>query len=299
MLEEDEEFAMADSLDIQILMHRDAHFGGKFEFMLDYYDAGGKGIQPDFEIDRIRQLAETERSMGQNLSALMLSGADAEKVADSRAAYKSLRDLYETKNVKTILPQLVADLILAEEEEPENEIAAIAAHKSAAVPLLIDLLRSPEFSNPLFPGYGYAPTLAIQCLGRIGDKRSLISLFEAIGEGDFFNEDLILDALKSIGEPAKEFLLKVLQGRPLNYDNERAAIALERFKEDPSVGKKCLGMLVQPEVLKDVPLATYLALNCEGLIDPEDRARFTSLANDPAVPKSIQIDVRAIVKHWQ
>lgn len=297
--DDEEEFALTDSIDTQILMHRDAHFGGKFEFMLDYYNKGGKGIHPEFRLERICELAETEHKMGQNLSPLMLTGADAEKVAAARAAYKSLRDLYETKSVKALLPQLIADLILAEEEEPESEIAAIVAQKSPAVPFLIDLLRSPEFADPLFPGYGLAPALAVKCLGAIGDKRALISLFEAIGEGDFFNEDLILDSLKSIGEPAKEFLLKVLHGRPLNYDNERAAIALERFKEDPAVGKACLEMLFQPDVNKDILLSTYLALNCEALADAEDRRRYIALAQDDSTSKSVKIDMQTIIKGWK
>ena len=74
------------------------------------------------------------------------------------------------------------------------------------MPALIDLLRNEDFYDPLFPGYGEAPVLAAKCLGLIGDKRAIISLFEAIGEGDFFNEDIILDALHVIGNPARDFL---------------------------------------------------------------------------------------------
>lgn len=296
--DENEEFALTDSIDSQILMHRDAHFGGKFEFMLDYYQKGGKGINPEFEIERIIALADTEKRSGQNLSAVMLTGADADKIASARIAYKSLRDLYEAKKPKTDLPILIADLILAEEDDPEEEIAAIVEQKSAAVPLLINLLRSADFSDSLFPGYGLAPALAVRCLGKIGDKRALISLFEAIGEGDFFNEDLILDALRSIGAPAKDFLLKVLHSKPLNYDNERAAIALERFKEDGEVSKACLEMLILPEVRKLMPLSAYLTFVCEGLSTPEDRMKFQELASDDLTPKQLQTDIRAIGKIW-
>lgn len=296
--DEEEDFSLTDSIDTQILMHRDAHFGGKFEFMLEYYDKGGKGVNPEFEIDRIRALAETERQSGQNLSGVMLSGPDAEKVAAARLAYKGFHDLYEAKKPKNSLPVLIADLILSEDDEPTKEIEAIVAQKGAAVPLLIDLLRSAHFSDPLFPGYGYAPALAVQCLGKIGDKRALISLFEAIGEGDFFNEDVILDALKSIGQPAKEFLLKVLHSRPLNYDNERAAIALERFKDDPEVSKTCLEMLTSPEIRKMVPLALYLTLVCEGLTSPDERNTFKSLIDAKDTPRSLQAEMRTIVKSW-
>lgn len=295
---EDDNFSLTDSLDILILMHRDVHFGGKFEFMLDYYDKGGKGAHPEFEIDRIRALAETERQMEQNLSVVLLTGPDAEKVAAARQAYRTLREVYEAKVQKNPLPILIADLILSEEENPEAEIAAIVAHKDAAVPLLINLLRSTDFSDPLFPGYGFAPELAVHCLRQIGDKRAIIALYEAIGQGDFFNEDPILDALKSIGEPAKDFLLRVLNARPLNEDNERAAIALERFKEDPLVSKAALDMLKQPEIRKVTPLSNYLTFICEGLENEEDRQLFGALINDPITPKTVQTDIRIILKGW-
>jgi hypothetical protein len=280
-------------------MHRDAHFGGKFEFMLDYYDKDGKGVNADFDVERIKELAETEKRLGQNLSVLMLSGAEVEKVAAARLAYKGLRELYETKNPRNRLPLLIADLILSEEEEPEQEISALVAERSAAVPFLIDLLRSPDFTDALFPGYGQAPSLAVRCLGQIGDKRALASLFEAIGEGDFFDEDLILDALKSIGEPAKHFLLTILQSRPLNYDNERAAIALERFMDDPEVCKICLNMLWQPEVRRNIPLATYLTIICEGLEGQEEREHFQLLLEDPATPSSLKASLKSVAKAWK
>lgn len=295
----EEDFGLVDSLDAQILMHRDAHFGGKFEFMLDYYEKEGKGINPEFELDRIRGLAEAEKQMGQNLAATMLNGSDAEKVAKARSAYKSFHDLYDSKGPKKKLPLLIADLILSEEETPEKEIEAVAAEKGAIVPLLIDLLRSGDFADSLFPGYGQAPALAIECLKRIGDKRAIISLFEAIGEGDFFNEDLILDALKAIGEPAKVFLLKVLSGKPFNYDNERAAIALERFKDDQDVCKICLKMLGEKDVQKDPLLSSYLAIVCEGLTSAEDRQTFLNLAQDQQISKSLQRDITAIAKTWK
>lgn len=296
---EDENIDLTDSLDTQILMHRDAHFGGKFVFMLDYYSKEeGKGINPEFTLQRIGELQRTESHLGQNLSAVMLSGADAEKVARACLAYKNLKSLYEAERPASRLPRLIADLILSEEEEPEDAIQAIVAEKSAIVPLLIDLLRSSDFADPLFPGYGHAPALAAVCLGRIGDKRSLISLFEAIGEGDFFNEDLILDALKSIGDPAKEFLLKVVRARPINFDNDRAAIALERFKEDEAVSKACLELLCQEEIRKNSLFSTYLALACEGLTSSSDREQFIGLADEAATSKQLARDIKAMAKNW-
>jgi len=293
-----EGFPLTDSQDNNILMHRDAHFGGSFDFMIDYYKKEGKGICPDFELERIVELANMEKQMNQNLAAVLLSGAEAETVAKSKTAYKALRDLYENKNSDKNA-RLIADLILAEEEEPEQEIAAIVAEKGSIVRSLIQLVQSEDFHDPLFPGYGQAHLLATTCLGLIGDKRAIISLFESIGTGNFDDENIALAALQAIGEPAKQFLLKVLQGKPLNEDNERAAIALIGFKEDPEVSTACFKMLQEPLVLKDLPLATYLIAACEHLNKTPYGEDLAALAEDTKIPKMLQQDIKIIIKQWK
>ena len=293
-----EEFPIAYSIDNAILMHRDAHFSGDFKAMLDYYRLQGRGISNDFDIARIEELAKTEQDTGHNLSSIMLSGAEAEKVADAKQAYKDLRDIYEMKESKSHIPKLIADLILAEESETEAAVNAVVAEKTAAVPALIDLLRSEEFYDPLFPGYGLAPTLAAECLGKIGDKRAIISLFEAIGAGDFFSESTILSALKAIGEPAKEFLLRVLHARPLTSDNDQAAVALVAFKDDPAVGVACLKMLEEIDLNTHLPLATYLILACESLTGEKERSELLALADNPKTPKSLKQDILTVSKNW-
>jgi hypothetical protein len=296
--ESEEENPVSYSIDNAILMHRDAHFAGSFPLMLEYYRVEGKkGANPEFELTRIEALYETERKSGKNLSPLLLSGAEAEKVGEALEAYRSLRTLYEDKTTGK-LPLLIADLILSEEEDEEKAMEAVITQKSAIVPLLIDLIRSEKFYSPLFPGYGEAPILAAQCLGKIGDKRSLISLFEMLGEGDFFNEDLVLESLYAIGDPAKQFLLKVLQGHPINYDNERAALALIRFKEDPEVSLACLKLLKEIDIKKHTSFATYLVLNCEKLPEKE-RAEIAQFAKDPNIPKMVQQDLLALEKTWR
>ena len=59
-----EDFPIAYSIDNAILMHRDAHFGGDFDVMLDYYQKEGKGISKDFDIERIQELAQVQKSSG-------------------------------------------------------------------------------------------------------------------------------------------------------------------------------------------------------------------------------------------
>jgi hypothetical protein len=297
--EDDTDFPLTYSIDNAILMHRDAHFGGDFDIMIKYYEKGGKGISSDFDLQRIKELAEIEKQSQKNLAPFLLSGAEAEKVARAKQAYQQLRELYEIPNPKSQLPLLVADLILSEDVQASKEIEALAAQKGAAVPFLIDLLRNEEFHDPLFPGYGLAPGLAAQCLGAIGDKRAIISLFESIGEGDFFDEDVILDSLKIIGAPAKEFLLKVLHGRPLNQDNEKAAIALIEFKEDPQVAAACLKMLQEIDMAKQLPLTTYLILTCEGLRTEVERRALIALSESPGVPQSVRQDIQTIATLWR
>lgn len=295
--EDIESFPMISELDRAILMHRDAHFGGQFPIMLDYYKNSGKGVNPDFDFERILELQLMEQGMKQNLAALLLSGSDAEKVGRSKDAYKKLRNIYESESKTTKFPRLIADLILSEEENPTKEIEAVVSEKGAIVPLLIDLLRSEDFHDSLFPGYGLAPALAAQCLGLIGDKRAIISLFESLGSEDFFNDDLALVALKQIGEPAKAFLLKVLHARPITADNESAAMALIQFKDDPEVGTTCLEALKNLDLKQHLPLATYLVLACEG-INQTQKQELLKLSKDPTTPNSLRRDIEIISKEW-
>lgn len=294
-----EYFPVADAIDHEILMHRDAHFGGLFDIMLDYYSQDGKGVQPEFSMDRIERLAKLEKQLKQNLAALFLSAQEMQKVADAREAYRILRAIYELKNPKSIHPRLIADLILAEDEEAEAEVDAIAAEKGAIVPALLDLLKNEQFHDPLFPGYGKAPSLGVKCLGRIGDKRAIISLFEAIGEGDFFDDDLILEVMKEIGKPAKDFLLRVLGGHPINEDNERAAIALIAFKEDQEVAEACFEKLKEADFRQDPCLSVYLILACEGMQDQAKREEFKKLAASDQFTSVQKKDMQAIMHGWE
>ncbi len=290
---------ISDNIDNEILMHRDAHFGGKFSLMIDYYNQEGKGVMPEFGLERILFLAHLEEKSDQNLSPLLLSGREACKVANSRNAYKKLRDIYEKNSEISKNTRLIADLILSEEDYPEKEIDAIAQKGSSIQPLLIDLLNSEDFLDPLFPGYGFAPELAAICLGKIKSPTAISPLFEALGKEGFFMEESILEALKRIGEEAKRFLIKIVVTLPLSYDNEKAALALTYFSEDEEVAKKAFELL-QNEVYRKKPsLATYLIFACEGLRDTDLRKKFKSLSKDlNFLPPSLLHEMRMIHESW-
>lgn len=289
---------LEDSFDKDILMQRDAHFGGSFQVMLDYYRSNGRGVDGRFEIERMKELAEEENRLQQNLAPMFLGATDAEEIQKAREAYKKLRQIYESKSTKNPFPKLIADLILSEEEDIKNAVDAIVEQRSAIVPSLIDLLKSEEMYNPIYPGYGKTPFLAAECLGQIGDKRAIISLFETIGRGDFFEDDISLKALKMIGSPAKEFLLKVLQGKPVNEDNERAAIALLAFKDEEEVAKACFKFLSEIDLKKESSLATYLILGCEGIKDNQSQKELKKFSSRSDLPKELKNDFETIFREW-
>lgn len=294
----EEGYALADAEDIEILMHRDAHFGGSFDVMLDYYQNGGKGVCEEMLLERIEELRQLQQSSRQDLAGYLLSGFEAEHVARARNAYKSLRELYELETSTNPLPKLLADLILSEDEEAEEEIAAVVAQGSTIVPYLQQLLSADDFYDPLFPGYGQAPALAAKCLGLIKDPEAIIPLFEAINASDFIGEEAACEALHQIGEPAKDFLIRILQLRPITRDNERAARILTHFAPDEELAKVCLEQLEDQDVGSHENLAAYLVLGCEGLTNPTDQERFQALIHRSDL-SNLRLDIDTLSKEWR
>lgn len=287
---------ITDALDAEILMHRDAHFGGSFKTMLEYYEKGGRGVQDQFSQERILALSESEKAFGSNLAGLLLSGADAERIARSKKAYRKLSETYEKKDQPEIV-RLIADLVLTEEESPEKEIDALVKLGPKAVDALLKVLRSQEFYDPLFPGYGKAPWLAAQVLGAIGDKKALFFLFEMLGSDDLGNDDLVLKALTQIGEPAKEMALRVVKAKPYNYDNEKAALVLISFSEDPEVRRLALELLEDKEVQRQETFADYLILICENLQSDEEKNHIRRLIETGDFSPSLKRDMQAVLKN--
>ena len=290
----DEDSFLTDELDHQILMHREAHFGGDFGIMLAYYQEEKVGVQPDFELERIAYLAQVEQELGQNLASLVLTGSEAERVAQARRGYEILKEIYSTKETSPI-PRLIADLILADNEEPEMEIEAIVSHGTRIVPELLHLLTSEEAFDPLFPGYGYAPYLAMLCLTKIKDTSAIIPLFETLGTEMVFEEEVILEALRAIGAAAQSFLLGILEGRPLTKDNLNAAFALTAFSDQEEVALSCLKQLEDNEVYNVPLLRTYLLYNCELLKQTSKAERLRKLSEDEDVPAHFRQEISAFL----
>jgi hypothetical protein len=296
---EEDESVLTDEIDHWILMHRDAHFGGDFNEMLHYYTSEESiGIHPDFDFERIEYLADIEKEMGQNLAPLILTGTEAEAVAQARHAYVALKQIYETDHPDDPNPRLLADLILSEEEDPEQEIEAIVARGAALLPALFAIVQTDTFYNPLFPGYGYAPYLAIQCIGKIKDPSGIIPLFESLHQEGIFDEMITVDALVEIGNPAKDFLMKILGSRPLTQDHTAAAFALSGFAHNPQIAFFCFQQLKDPQVQNQPLLRLYLVNNCERLKNTPYREEFVAMAQNGHLPSDMRGEMRTLIDEW-
>ncbi|MBJ7448910.1 MAG: hypothetical protein JHC93_00965 [Parachlamydiales bacterium] len=292
---DEEQYYLGDELDKEILKHRECHFGGHFPTMIDYYELEGLGVDEELTIDRIHYLAKVEEELGYNLAAEMLLGAEMEEIARSRMAYKQLRAVYEND---LIPPQLLADLILSENEDPQEEIDAIVEQGEIMISPLRNLLVADAFYSPLFPGYGLAPGRAAICLGRLGDKDSIIPLFESLGKSNFLIDDAILIALGQLKPYSTEFLLRVLRSRPITEDNERSAMALAAISnDDAESATMALLELKSFDMSVYKRIAAYLIPLCHSLSDPKDRQDFLELAkNSPAV---LADEFKLIEKLWK
>jgi hypothetical protein len=288
---------LTDEMDHLILMHRDAHFGGDFQVMLEYYkDENHIGIHPDIDIDRIAYLSAVEKEIGQDIAPLMLTGPEAETVGKARYLYAQFKEIYSIENEKNPYPRLIADLVLSEEEEPLEAIEMVVSQGTAIVPDLLSLLNADELYDPLFPGYGFAPYLAIVCLGQIGDRRAIIPIFETLTKTTVYDETAIPEALHQLGEEAKQFLLQVLKSRPMTQDNPNAAFALIAFSDDPTVAIACFEQLQDPDVQDKPLLRTYLLGNCLTL---PYREKFIDMARNPAIPSDLRSDMQQIIREWE
>jgi hypothetical protein len=298
---EEESYALTDELDHEVLMHRDAHFGGDFNVMLDYYQEDNIGIHPDLDVERISYLAEVERQLGQDLAPLILTGVEAERVAHARRAYEKLKEIYEVEEEeeKSPFPRLIADLILTESEEPEQEIEAIVSHGTRIVPELLEIVKSDDAYDPLFPGYGYAPYLAMICLGRIKDSSSVIPLFETLGREMVFDEEVVLEALAEIGEPAKRFLLDIIKGRPITKDTLNAAFALTVFANQSEVAIACFEQLQDAHVLEKPLLRSYFLYNCEGIQGTPYETALAKMAHDPELPSDFRKEIEEMLREMK
>ncbi len=252
-------FPLIDATDHEILMHKEVHFGGSFAVMIDYYaQEENKGCMEEFSQERIELLSQIELEEGINLAQELLMDEEKQLIARAQKKYADLKKIYDLPFGFT---HLVADLLLSEDIDAVDEIEALCKHPEA-IPLLLQIVQDEDSYLPLFPGYGFAPFHAIECLGKLQAKEAILPIFETLSKTDFFGEETIFSALFHIGNPAKEFLLQKLQKTPITKENENAAIALSWFQEDPEVSSVCLQLLREPSIQENSRFFSQLLLSC-------------------------------------
>ena len=265
------ELPLLNTLDLEILMHKDAHFGGSFEMMIDYYEKDGIGVQEDFDIERIKELSLFDKDG--HLAEDVLPDMAKSDVIFAKELYKKFKSCYEGKN---LLPQKLADLILSEDVSPTDEIESLASFKKEAIKPLTEILLQDHFYNTLNPGYGRAPINAALCLKSINDEEAIPFLFNALGKS-FMVDEAIIDALISFGKKAEDFLCDRLKSVPYTRDNYTAAMALSSFPISDETAQLALYQLEEKETFKHDSYPSYLICICEGLESDESRKQFTQL----------------------
>lgn len=287
---------MVNTLDMEILLHRDCHFSSLFDEMIDYYKKGGVGAVDDFEVEEIERLANLEKKLGENLSSRYLNDTAKEIVRSCKDMYQQLRKVYEQESPDP-KKLLISDLILTEEEYPEKVIAGMLMEKEVMLPLLIPILSSEHFYNPLYPGYGRAPALAALVLGKIGDPEAIPHLFNALGEDNFFTDDAIINALVSFEEQTLDYLKPKLKGKPFTNDNERAAIVLASFPGNEHTSNLALDLLEHENSLTKPIFASYLISACSALKMPGAINRFKALSTKPGLSSELKNEIAIVSKN--
>lgn len=286
---------LLDEVDLEILMHRDIHFSGNFDLMIDYYKKQGVGGLKDFSLKKIQRLHKAQLSSPDDLSESLLPEASKATVADAKKMYLELRELYENQDASS-MAVAIADLILSEEEEPEKEMECILSFKHSITPLLIDLIVTDKLYDPLYPGYGRAPIFAAYCLEKLQDPKAIPALFQMLGKHHVFADEAFIYALASFKQMARQFLLSRLTHEPFSKDNEHAAIVLTSMPDDENTSKVCLKLLHHPLIHQHIMLANYLIIGCAALKDPNDRQDFQQVKE--TIPGIMKHEADMIVKSW-
>lgn len=243
--------------DVLILMHRDVHFSGSFSAMKEYYaNPEAKGVLEEIDPGRIDFLESVQTRIKHDLAPLLITGPNAERVALAKKTYAELQEV-ATKTSSTPEGALAA-AILSEQEI--DEILSSSSQLLQARPESLLLLATSElFGDPLFPGYGTAPLLAIRLLGQMKYGPAIPGLFSLITRSDFDVETAALSALKQIGAPARQFALLRLASYPFTADHERAVLVLIEFLPDPEIEALFTSLIHDPR-LTNPRLKEYLSI---------------------------------------
>ena len=288
---------LIDTLDMEILLHRDCHFSSLFDEMLDYYKKEGVGSMPDFEVGEIEKLFALEKKLGKNLSSLYLNEASHEIIRGVKDMYAKFREIYELSNPDPS-KVLISDLILSEEDYPEKTITDIVREKETMFDQVLPLISSDFFYNPLYPGYGRVPAIAATILQKMNNPKAIPHLFNALSEDNFFTDESIITALTAFEDEAINFLIPKLNGHPFSNDNERAAIVLSSFPENERIATACLETLEKTETPSRPMFASYLIFACSPLKGKENHQRLIDLTKTKGFSPELQAELDIVIKNF-
>jgi hypothetical protein len=245
-----ESVSILDEEQNSLLIHCAIHFGNNLNIMLEYYKNGGPGVCENFSIENIIALLKFQ-SEDPSFIEKTLHIEDQQIIKSHVKQYHQLQDVYDSAPDQ--LSKLICDLILTEEHNPSKEIDAIISIGGDAEQRLLTILELETFHSPLAPGYGLAPYNAARALGKIQSQKAIEPIFNLILRAEFEQQEILIQALKDIGQSAKTQLLEQLTFSPFTVENECAAICLSSFCPDAQVSGTAKALLDKdlPDLFKD------------------------------------------------
>ena len=245
-----ESVPILDEEQTNLLIHCAIHFGNNLNIMLQYYKKQGPGCDNNFTIKNIQDLALFQKE-NPSFIEQTLHIEDLKLIKTHVKQYQQLQEVYDSAPDE--LSKYICDLILTEDHEPTKEINTIIAANGDAKQRLLTILGLETFHSPLSPGYGLAPYNAAKALGQMKACEAIKPIFLLLQRADFEKQEILIQTLKNIGDPAKKFLISQLQFSPYTIENESAAICLCSFCPDTQILKAASNLLKEkiPHTLKE------------------------------------------------
>jgi hypothetical protein len=273
-----EAFQIVDEEDREILLQRDAHFGGSFIAMQEHYEKfsgqdmpGYYGVLETISLSRILFLADVERRLGKNLAPKILSGSDAEHVALARTAYERIAQL---SNEPFSIPlQLFLDCTNSFGERSLTQEEKDTLRRNPK--LLLELAAADQFRDSLFPGFGYAPLRALKWLVEAHVEEALPLCFNLLAVAQEEEEEELFSLIPKFGGEAFEYARRTFLSRPVTPFHEKLMLVLLHFSA--IYEKEVKALLIQQVATSDIyHYPTILRWIVVGIGDLDQETRKTA-----------------------
>jgi len=245
---------LLDETDGIIIAHKEAHFGGSFHAMIEYYTQDGIGVSEECPLHRIQELYYIEKNSDENLTAILLPHHKIQEIENAKTLYYRLKTINE--EATNVLAREIGELILTEEIYPESTIQKIVEFGDDAIEPLFTLIDADEMYSDLFPGYGLAPLNAIRALSKLSSLKILNKAFLLIGRHGFEYDEALTFCCANQPK-AEEFAMHRLSQSP-SKDGEHASIILSKLQSEKGA-EKALTILESLPASEDNTYYIYLA----------------------------------------